>query len=274
MHDNRPPFRIGRACAALLVVTACSQPVRQPILWDEDRRVAGAVAPGVTMVLLAGGVPAVQVAWAPVRWPDDAAACTQTFTAGRGRGDTVYAAWRTGKDSTTTVVRVARSVNSGIAWGPPVSLGAAEPAPQGCARPAPGIALDTLASAVHVVFHGIYAGVAGTFSASTTRGNRAFATPVLIAKGARPAPAAIAALGDTLAVVFESPTVPEGAIWLAISLGAGHIPDIRMALSPAGIHAFSPSVAVGEGRVGAAWNEGRHGGQGPAAVAREGRWAR
>lgn len=226
------------------------------------------------MVLLAGGVPAVQVAWAPMRWPDDVAACAQTFAAARGRGDTVYAVWRTGKDTTTTVVRVARSVNAGIAWDPPVSLGTAEPAPAGCAQPAPGIAVDTLTSGVHVVFHGNSAGVTGTFTATKARSNRAFAAPVRIATGARPAPAAIAALGDTLVVVYEAPTVPEGAMWLAISLGAGHIPAIRIALSPTGTRAFSPSVALGGGRVGAAWNEARHGDQGPAAVARVGRWAR
>ena len=267
-------MRLGPVAAALLVAVACAEPAPdpRPIAWDADRRIAGAAAPGATMVLVADGVPAMQPAWAPINWPDDPLACTGSFVGVPASGDTVYAAWRTGKDSTTTSVRVARSANAGIAWDAPTTIGVADRAPTGCTFPPPFIAFDHVAGAVDVVFYA--PGRRGLFLSTAPREGGGFGPPVLIAEGGRPVPAAVAAAGDTVAVVYESPTLPVGAMWLAISFGARHIPTMRLALSVPGVRAFAPAVAVGAGHLGAAWNEAPHGSQGPAAIARVGRWTR
>lgn len=262
------------AVGALLAGLACSKPAPQPITWEPDRRVAGAAAPGATMVLLDGGIPAMQQAWTPVRWPDDIRACKATYVGARGRGDTVYAAWRTGGDSLTTTVQVARSVNAGIAWSDAMLVGGAAPSYSGCVLPPPGLAVDSVSGTVHIVFYSPVVSARGVVYSTAPRNGGRFATPVLIVQGARPVQAAVAANSDTVAVVFESPTMPEGAMRLALFLGASHIPAIRLALSDTEIRAFAPAVAVRQGRIGAAWNEARHGTDGPAAVARVGRWTR
>jgi hypothetical protein len=255
------------------MAAGCGKPAG-PITWDQDRRVAGAVAPGATLVLMDSGVPAMRPAPVPMRWPDDSTACAATFVAVRGRADTVYAAWRTGKDSTTSVVRVARSANAGIAWDSPVAPAPGEPAPAGCSRPAPGLAVDTVAGAVHVAFHGTANGLTGVFVASLVRPSGRFGAPMIVAVGNRPVPAAVAASADTVAVVFEAPANEAGIMWLAISVGPRHIQAVHDVLSGRGVRAYSPAVVIGAGRVGAAWNEAAHGDQGPAAVARVGRWTR
>ena len=263
------------AVGVLFASWACSTELPNgPIRWNPDRRVAGAVAPGATMILLDSGVPAMRMALAPVHWPDDPSACAETYVAARGRGDTVYAAWRTGKDSTTSQVRVALSPNSGISWDSARTAGLPEPASAGCTRPPPGIASDTTFGAVHVVFHGMTQDTAGVFVASMTRSSTAFAAPQIVALGSRPVPAAVAAAGDTIAVVFESPGSLAGVMWLAISVGPRHIQTVHDVLSGRDVRAYSPAVALGGGWVGAAWNEAPSGNRGAAAVARVGRWVR
>ena len=61
-------------------------------------------------------------------------------------------------------------------------------------------------------------------------------------------------------------------MWLAIFHGGSQIPPVRIALSASGVRGYAPAVALGGGRVGAAWNEAGHDDKGSAAVARVGRF--
>ena len=278
-HTDRPnrAWHARRIVTAGALLAACAcvvEPPKGPLAWKPDRRVAGAVAPGATMVLLDSGTPAMRLAWTPERWPDDPLACVGTFVAAHGRGDTVYAVWRTGRDSSRSEVRLARSANAGLEWDPPITPVAGDPAPAGCTRPAPAIASDTAASAVHVVYHGNADGHTGLFVSSLNSTTATFGLPMIVSMGDRPVPAAIAATGDTIAVVFEAPANATGVMWLAISVGPRHIQTVHEVLSGRGVRVFSPGVALGGGWVGAAWNEARQGNDAPTAVARVGRWVR
>ena len=261
--------------AALLVTLAgCTSQPPGPVAWEPDRRVPGAMAPGARMVLLESGIPAILPVLTPVRWPDDSLACAGSFVAaGLGMG-TVFAVWRTTMDSGATQLRAAHSSDGGIAWDAPQPVGAVERTGSGCRRPPAAISVDSATGTVHVVYHGRAVAGTGVVAVRARRPAWLFGAPELIAKGTLPATASVAANADTVAVVFESPASPPGEIWLALSAAGRQIPGARVMLSTPGVRAFAPAVAVSGGRVGAAWNEARHGGQGPTAVARVGRLGR
>jgi len=252
----------------------CTPPPPGPVAWEPDRRVPGAMAPGARMVLLESGIPAMQPVLTPVRWPDDSLACPASFVAaGLGVG-TVFAVWRTTLDSGATQLRAARSSDGGIAWDESHPVGAIERTGSGCRRPPAAISVDSATGTVHVVYHGKAAAGIGVVSVRARSPAWLFGAPELIARGGLPATAAIAAYGDTVAVVFESPAPPPGEIWLALSAAGRDIPGARVVLSVPGVRAFAPAVALSGGRIGVAWNEARHGGEGPMAVARVGRLGR
>lgn len=281
-----PPMRMARLVrlpgaarwlGSALVVThaGCTPPPLPdgPVAWEPDRRVPGAMAPAATMVLVDGGIPAMQPAWNPVRWPDDSLACAGSFAAARARADTMFAVWRT-VTKKGTQLWLARSGNGGVAWDAPVAVGPAELVSKGCRRPPAGVAVDTTRGVVHVAYYGAATRGSGIVTSRIARDGRRASTPELIASGDVPAAAAIAARGDTVAIVFEAPVSPGGIIWLALSTRGSQISPVRMPLSTPGVRASVPAVALAAGRVGAAWNEGRHGTEGPAAVARVGRLVR
>jgi hypothetical protein len=268
----------ARWLAAALVVThaGCTSPPPPPdgpVVWEPDRRIPGAMAPGATMVLVDGGIPAMQPAWNPVRWPDDSLACAGSFAVARARADTMFAVWRAATTDSTQLW-LARSGNGGLAWEAPVAIGPAEQFGRGCRRPPAGMAVDTLRGVVHVAYYGAASRATGIVTIHIARDGQSVSKPELIARGDVPTVAAIAARGDTVAIVFEAPVSPGGIIWLALSTHRRQISPVRMPLSTPGVRASVPGVALAAGRVGAAWNEGRHGTEGPAAVARVGRLVR
>jgi hypothetical protein len=130
--------------------------------------------------------------------------------------------------------------------------------------------VDAIRGTVHVVYFGSAGRESGIVTARVPRDNRS-TEPEIIAVGTVPAAAAIAAHGDTVAVVFAAPARPGGVIWLALTIAGSQISPVRVPLSAPGVPSFMPAVALGGGRVGAAWNETRHGDTGPQAVARVGR---
>lgn len=259
---------IATACTSLL---ACSG--SGAITWDVERRVSGVMAGGATLVLADGGVPAVRAAWTPVRWPDDSAACAGSQVAVISPGDAAVAAWWH-FDATGLRLLAARSADGGLTWGPSIVIAADDPRPGGCTRPPPGIGLDAATGAAHFAFHGRIGGTAGLAVSVIRRGSPTAAPSTLVATGGTPRPAAVAASRDTVAVAFESPSTPDDAVWLAISLGSGHIPRVVGRVSSAGARAYDPTITVRNGQVGVAWNEHRDRAGGPAAVARVGRFNR
>jgi hypothetical protein len=276
MHRRAAPTRPsavrGALCRALLVLAGCAAPPALPIAWEPERRVPAVVAPGATMAF-ADGIPVMRAPVAPLRWPDDTLACRGSFVGAAGRGDTVWAAWRTARDSTTRVL-AAWSPNAGVSWGTPTPVGA--PArDRGCGGAAPAapivIATDTATGATWLAFYADQP-EAGLYAARLARQGPPAAPWLAIAAG-RPVAAAIAVQRDTLVMVLESPA-QDGSVWLALWAGASHIPAMRERLTGAGVRAMAPGAAFDDGRLGVAWVEAARPGSGPIAVARIGRLGR
>lgn len=264
--------------AALAIVVAFSGACAAPdaIAWDAERRVDGAMAPGVTLVLDDAGVPAIREPWTPLRWPDDSSACAGTRVAARGRGDTAVAAWwrataargldpsGQGLDAELVVARA----DDGVSWGEPRVAGRA--AGRACPAFPASVTVDETTGDAHVVYHGKSAAGLGIHRV-TLQASAMTAGPVLVDSGAAPRRAAVAARGDTVAVAFETRLNGSPDVWLALSLASGHIPDIRGGVSPRGGRAFAPAVALRDAHVAVAWNEPRRGATPPAAAVRVGR---
>ncbi|MDA1080378.1 MAG: hypothetical protein O2973_01685 [Gemmatimonadetes bacterium] len=240
---------------------------------------AALIAPGATMVLADGGVPAVQSPWAPLRWPDDSAACEGTQVAIRLLGDTLLAAWWRSDSAQAPELRVARSSNGGIHWDSAGTVGVAPLSRSACRRPPPGVAMDRVSGTVFLAYFGMTADSAGIVVGRLVSGGPATApsaTPTavpaaLVSPGDAPRAAAIAVDGDTVVIAFQGQGSADGSIWLAISTGTRHIPEVVGEVSNGETAAFAPMVAFGQARVAVAWNVGRRGPDGPAVVARVGR---
>jgi hypothetical protein len=241
------------------------------IVWEPERRVPGAMAPGITLVISEGGVPAARPFLAPLRWPDDSLACATTRAAVRGRGDTLVAAWWRADSLVPAVLRVAVSPNGGIDWSAASDIGVAAPRTRGCGRPAPGIGIDTTDGRIAVAFHGTARDTAGVLVRTAVLPSLAPLDLRIAAVGGAPRSAAVAIAAGAGAVAFESPAEADGAVWLALLPGSGHIPAKPERVTQDGARAFAPAVAVHDRTIAVAWNEAARGGNGPAAVVRVGR---
>ncbi len=259
---------------AVLAATALSASVTCgdsfPVAWDGEHRVAGLVAPGVTLVLGDGDVPAILPAIAPLRWPSDSLACPGTRAAIAGPGDTLVAAWWSGDSAAYLVLRTARSPDGGLNWDSPVAAGLATPGASRCTRPPPGIAVDGGTGDVLLAYQGRADTASGIVVSVVSRASGRARAPQLVAPGERPAMAAIAAAGDTVIVAFEAPYAGDASVWLAISSGSGHIPSVAGRASSGRARAFAPIAALRGSRIAVAWIEARNGSAGPSVVARVG----
>lgn len=255
--------------ATTLVGLACA-PV-PPVAWETEHRVVGVIMPGAIVQLGEGGIPAVALAPTPIRWPDDSAACPNTWAAAAAAADTVVAAWWSAVVGGEPVVRAAWSPNGGIDWGDPVTIGLAAPASGGCRKPAPGVAVDRSTGSVHVVFAGQVGDNSAIVITRVQIGREPRSVELSAAAGA--GRAAVAASGDTVVVAYELGGVGRGTIWLAISHGSGHIPLVVGPVNDGDNAPFAPLVAIRDGQVAVAWNEARSGSDGPYVVTRVGRFA-
>jgi hypothetical protein len=261
----RPQF-----LAALAVfVVACAD--KNGLEWEGERRVAGVIVPGAQLVLDDAGIPAMSQGWTPLQWPGDSTACPGTHVAARARGDTAYAAWWRLNSYGYGDLFIART-DDGVHWLPGTLMGGAVASDRVCFRPPPGLAVDPVTGAVFIAWHGMsnFGPAIMVIEAASTARPGALAFFVDSA-----APAArmtsVSARGDTVAVAFEKNTESGTEVRLALSLSRGHIPVVRGSVSPVGTRAFAPLVALRDGRVAVAWNEGRRDGAPPAAAARVGK---
>ena len=146
----------------------------------------------------------------------------------------------------------------------------------GCARPAPGIAVDPDSGYVHVVYHIVAPEGPGVFFSHAMRmgapmpaghamsehaghdmsAGMMWHAPVPIVYGERPSAAAVAVHGNAVVVAYEDPNsgrVPR--IALAISRTQGHIFEERAADISGAAAAAHPLAAVRGSTVAVAWRE-------------------
>ena len=273
---RRGPLWSVLFCVVGTGFAACGPP--PPVIWEGTHRVEGIVAPGATLVIAAGGVPAVRAGLSPLRWPEDTVACPGTQVAASVEGDTIVAVWWSASSAQSLVLRLARSPDGGITWEEGLTIGGAVPGSSGCRRPPSGLAVDGTTGTVHVAYHGSDGDRTGILARRISRGATRAATraadPDLVAASGTPVLAAVAAAGDTVIVAFESADSGESTVWLAIWTRTPQIPVVVGAVSEPGVRAFAPVAAIRAGQLAVAWIEARRGAVGPTVVARVGRFNR
>jgi len=189
--------------------------------------------------------------WAPLRLPGDSLACAETYVFARARADTAYGAWWQ-RDSIGVSVAVARTPDGGISW-ETLDARVRGRTAGGCERPHPAVAADSVSGQAAVAW----------VSDSARRPQLVVerltgAAPVrLVADSAVSLGLASLAVADSsLAVAWDAATAgaESRGVWLAMWRGASHIRVMHSRLSAADTRAFAPSVAIGDGRIVAAWH--------------------
>jgi hypothetical protein len=266
-----PRGAAGFLCAALCAAVGCAEKVQDTsgIEWAEAKRSNAIIAPGAQLTIGDGGAAGIGLAWTPLRWPDDSTACAGTQVGARARGDTSYAVWWRRNSYGHGDLMISRSDN-GVKWTEPTLIGGAVPASNICSRPPPALGVDLGTGAAYVAWHGMTNLGPGMLVMQAPTQGKAGSVAVRLDQGASVRMASVAASHDTVAIAFESETTAGSEIRLALSVTRGHIPDIRGAVSPSGVRAFAPLVALRDGRVAVAWNEGRRANAPPGAAARVG----
>lgn len=128
--------------------------------------------------------------------------------------------------------------------------------PTGCARPAPGLAVDAENGYVHLAYALVGPEGAGFFYAHQMDPRAAFEPPIPIVYGDRLGSAQVTTDGDYVAVVYEDPN--SGArprIGLAISRTAGHLFERRLTVNAGLSPASDPFVAMRGAALAVGWSE-------------------
>lgn len=264
-------MRFHPALGILLLSTLACVPT--PVRWDAElERRDGAVEDSTRLVFAAplGDSAAFRGRWTPPRWPEEAALCARTLRADRGLGLEAYASWFAVRPDSSVLLRVARSDDGGRTWNPAVTADSLDRGRDGCARPAPYIAADSLNGYVHIVYFLDAAEGAGLFLTHTMERGALFHEPVPIVYGDRPSAAAVASRGDTVVVAYEDPNSRMPRLGLAISRLQGHIFEYRITASDETGEARTPRVALRGNRVMVAWTATQRGGGTPRIAIRRG----
>jgi hypothetical protein len=188
-------------------------------------------------------------------------------------GDAAFAVWRSRAAGGATSVLFARSPN-GMLWQEPATAARFPAGTSGCGDPPVAIAVDAANGAVHLAIVASTTSAGLIFLAESRDGGATFSAPARALVAERRGPVAIAALGDTLAVVYLEGARERPAVSLALSSHKGEIPAVVGAVSPEDNRPFAPAVALRDGRIAIAWNEPRGATRPASAVARVGRIVR
>jgi hypothetical protein len=260
--------RVATVALATVLAVACEKDL-SGVKWAPQQSVPGAIAPGAQLVLEEGGRAAITAGFTPLRWPEDSTACSGTQVGARGRGDTAYAVWWHRNAYGHGDLLIART-DDGVHWTESTLLGGAVPSPNICNRPPPAIGIDAATGTAYVAWHGMSNFGPGILVMQAPTPGKQGSVAFRIDSGAAVRMATVAAVNDTVAVAFEVTESWGSGIRLALSATRGHIPDVRGAVSPSGVRAFAPLVALRDGRVAVAWNERGRADAPPAAAARVG----
>lgn len=270
-HPIRPIRRQHALLVAAVVtgfVASCAED-GSGIRWEEQKNVVGAIAPGAHLILDEVGRAAVGMGFVPLSWPEDSTACPGTQAGARARGDTAYAVWWRRNAYGHGDLLIARSDN-GLYWSESTLLGGAVPSANICNRPPPAIGIDAATGTAYVAWHGMSNLGPGILVMQAPTPGKPGSVAFRIDSGAAVRMASIAASNDTVVLAFEAEESWGRGIRLALSATRGHIPTVRGAVSPSGVRAFAPLVALRDGRVAVAWNERRRADAPPSAAARVG----
>ena len=205
--------------------------------------------------------------------PRDDARCVRSLRVSDVPGKGRVAVWWSKRDNGRVFLLAAWQLVGSVApdtnrmWRGPVNVdtldqgagdaNAVERGAVGCNRAAPGLAVDTRNSYVHVAYALNAPEGPGVFYAHQMDPRARFETPIVIAYGDRRMGAArVATSGDLVAVVYEDPNAPlgRGRIGMAISLTSGHSFESRVDASRTG-RAVDPYVLMRGRAAVVGWSE-------------------
>lgn len=165
--------------------------------------------------------------------------CCRTAVA-PGRGDTVYAAWRTVAPGQVREVVVARSPDGGRTWAAPVRAQRDGWVIEGCPHAGPSLTVDA-GGRVHVAWWSGRAGAAGVFYARSDDGGRSFGAPVALGVAERSRPAHV-----QLAVADAAGGARAVRVVVAWDDGTRNTPVVRVRVSRDGGASFGPAAQASD----------------------------
>ena len=205
--------------------------------------------------------------------PRDDARCARSLRVSDVPGKGRVAVWWSKRDNGRVFLLAAWQLVGSVApdtsrvWRGPVNVdtldqgagdaNAVERGAVGCDRAAPGLAVDTKTSYVHVAYALNAPEGPGVFYAHQMDPRALFETPIVMMYGDRRMGAArVATSGDFVAVVYEDPNAPlgRGRIGMAISRTSGHSFEPRVDASRTG-RAVDPYVLMRGRAAVVGWSE-------------------
>lgn len=231
---------------AMTLAAACDD---APIVWEQPVRLPAAVRDYDRLVIQRDGS-LLTYADTAAALPASASRCPGSVRATRDTTGEWYAVWWDARADSTAEIVVARSAD-GAVWERGVRVDTVDAGRTGCRRPAPSIA--AFGGHVHVAYAMAAREGPGIFASHSMDRGVMFHTPVAVVYGERIGEAAIAARGNDVAVAFEDPNGTLDRVGLVYSATMAHLFQHRETVSPAGVGARRPRVALGEGRIAVGW---------------------
>jgi hypothetical protein len=250
------------ACGlAPLALAACGDP--GPVEWREPQALTDVARGDARLAALrldSGGAPTGGTP-APAFTPPGAA-CEGSLRIAPGGAGEWHAVWfRPGAHGTAAIL-AARSRDDGATWSAPAVVDGRDAGQDGCGRPAPAVAADSLTGYVHIVYFLRPREGAGVwYTHSMDRGATFHSTAALI-YGEEPARASVASDGMILAAAYEIPHTRPRRIGLSLSRDGGHTFERPSPVSRGSAGAESPRVAARGRGVALAWTETDGSGEG------------
>jgi hypothetical protein len=275
-HTDRS-LRALCAAALLLNATAC-EPRSAPLVWDDEVPASPAEIAAL-WPHTASSRPALAAdtlhpepadslrctgSWRAKRTPRGVVAVWWSIVPGDPNRVHLLSAWRDSLSAAgDTVWRTPVMVDS-LDRGARNAQEVAEGAVQGCNRPAPGFAVDSVNGYVHVAYAMTAPEGAGVFYAHQMDPRAAFEPPIPMVYGDYVGVAEVASDGEVVAVVYEDPNSglrvqsrgdTRTRIGLAMSRASGHVFERRLTVDGGQHSAMMPRVRVHGNTVTVAWQD-------------------
>ncbi|HEU4566106.1 MAG TPA: sialidase family protein [Gemmatimonadaceae bacterium] len=238
------------ALALAFLLAACDS---DPVAW-RDPAAAGTIADAV-LSLDATGAPSLARAASAPAYPLPAEACAGSLRLAHARGGEWHAAWWQPRADGSAALMSARSDDGGATWRAPVVADGRDAGTDGCVRPAPSIAADSVSGYVHIVYYQRPPEGAGVWYTHSMDGGDSFHSTVGLVYGDEASRASVASDGMILVAAYETPHSRPRRIGVALSTDGGHTFRRPLRASEGDIAAGDPRVAVHGRDFAVSWEE-------------------
>jgi hypothetical protein len=184
-----------------------------------------------------------------------AGSCAGSLRIAHARGVEWHAAWWQRRANGSAALLTARTTDGGATWRAPVAADARDAGGEGCDRPAPAIAADSVTGYVHLVYYLRPAEGAGVWYTHSMDRGASFHSTAGLVYGEEPARAAVASDGMTVVAAYEIPHTRPARIGAHLSRDGGHTFVAPQRVSDGRGAAAEPRAAAHGRAVAVAWME-------------------